>query len=276
MNSKLWKIALIAAVHVAVIGSIMVFESCKPKSKTQAGLTPPLGAPPAVAPELTTPPPPAPIATAPVLPPLETKPALASLKTSVYTVAKGDSLSVIARKHGTTVTALKNANKLSSDVIRVGQKLTIPSPQASGQRDAGAPKPRKKVAKAAPKKDAGAAAAPAVEGGYAVEAGDTPEKIAKKLGVKLQALMDANPGIDPKRLQIGQKLNVPGAAPAAIPAGTTPTETAPLPVPMPTVPTPSAPSAEPAPAPGLPGPPPLAPPSAAPSTPPPGPVPGAP
>lgn len=52
-------------------------------------------------------------------------------------------------------------------------------------------------------------AATAANGKYKVEKGDNPAKIAKKLGISLNALMNANPGLDPKRLQIGQELNVP-------------------------------------------------------------------
>lgn len=53
-------------------------------------------------------------------------------------------------------------------------------------------------------------AAPVTAGGkYKVKKGDYPAKIAKELGVSTQALMAANPGVDPKRLQIGQELNVP-------------------------------------------------------------------
>lgn len=48
----------------------------------------------------------------------------ASVKT--YIVASGDTLSKIAAKFGVTVTALKAANNLTSDTIKVGQKLTIP------------------------------------------------------------------------------------------------------------------------------------------------------
>lgn len=51
---------------------------------------------------------------------------------------------------------------------------------------------------------------------YVIAAHDTPATIAKKNGVSLKALEDANPGIDPKKLQIGHKLQIPaGAALAA-------------------------------------------------------------
>ncbi len=42
-----------------------------------------------------------------------------------YVVKRGDALGLIARKHGTTVARLKSLNKLSSDRIRVGQKLRV-------------------------------------------------------------------------------------------------------------------------------------------------------
>jgi membrane-bound lytic murein transglycosylase D len=42
-----------------------------------------------------------------------------------YTVKRGDNLSLIARRHGTTVATLKRLNRLSSDHIRVGQRLRI-------------------------------------------------------------------------------------------------------------------------------------------------------
>ena len=35
--------------------------------------------------------------------------------------------------------------------------------------------------------------------------------IARKYGVKVEALMAANPGLDPRRLRVGQTLTIPGA-----------------------------------------------------------------
>jgi LysM repeat protein len=43
-----------------------------------------------------------------------------------YVVKSGDTLSAIASRNHTTVAALKRANSLSSDTIRVGQRLKIP------------------------------------------------------------------------------------------------------------------------------------------------------
>ena len=55
----------------------------------------------------------------------ESKAAVAA--TERYTVRAGDSLFLIAKRYGLTVTALKQANGLSSDSIKVGQVLVIPA-----------------------------------------------------------------------------------------------------------------------------------------------------
>ena len=48
---------------------------------------------------------------------------------------------------------------------------------------------------------------------YTIESGDTLSKVARKLGISLDALMRANPGIEPRYLRIGQKVYVPGERP---------------------------------------------------------------
>ncbi|MEM7790074.1 MAG: LysM peptidoglycan-binding domain-containing protein [Verrucomicrobiota bacterium] len=61
-------------------------------------------------------------------------------------------------------------------------------------------------------KEKSSTATPATSGSttvYTIESGDYFSKIATKLGVSLQALIDANPGVDSRRLQIGQKINIP-------------------------------------------------------------------
>ena len=54
------------------------------------------------------------------------KPVMIDEAGRVYKVKSGDSLSRIAKRNGTTVSALKSINGLSSDNIRVGQELLIP------------------------------------------------------------------------------------------------------------------------------------------------------
>lgn len=44
---------------------------------------------------------------------------------------------------------------------------------------------------------------------HKVRAGDTPTSIARKYGVKLEALLAVNPSLNPRRMQVGQALNVP-------------------------------------------------------------------
>ncbi len=65
--------------------------------------------------------------------------------------------------------------------------------------------------------------APAVGTEYTVASGDRLGTIAKKFNVSVTALKDANPGVEPTKLQIGKVLHIP--APTAKPA--TPTMTMP-------------------------------------------------
>ena len=44
---------------------------------------------------------------------------------------------------------------------------------------------------------------------HKVQAGESMVAIARKYSVKLNSLMSANPGLDPKRLQVGQTVNLP-------------------------------------------------------------------
>ena len=72
-----------------------------------------------------------------------------------------------------------------------------PSPPVTSTHATPAPK----VAKASPP----AAAART----HSVKSGDIPATIAKQYGVKLEALLAANPQLDPKRMKIGQSITIP-------------------------------------------------------------------
>jgi LysM repeat protein len=46
---------------------------------------------------------------------------------------------------------------------------------------------------------------------YIIVRGDTLSKIAKKYGVSVRAIEDANPGIQPTKLKVGQKIEIPAS-----------------------------------------------------------------
>ena len=60
----------------------------------------------------------------------ETKSAVPQSRARTYKVRAGDTLSAIARKTGTTITQLKNWNKLRTTNLKVGTRLLIQSPRA--------------------------------------------------------------------------------------------------------------------------------------------------
>jgi len=73
----------------------------------------------------------------------------------LYVVKSGDSLFKIAKNHGTTVNALRKANKLTTDKIKVGDKLKIPV--AATPVPAAAPAPATSAPVAPPAPATGAA-----------------------------------------------------------------------------------------------------------------------
>jgi LysM repeat protein len=69
-----------------------------------------------------------------------------------------------------------------------------------------------KARAAAPAAKGGAAAPTGVlnaDGTYTIGSGDTLAKVARKFAVKLDAIEAENPGLDPARLKVGQKIRIP-------------------------------------------------------------------
>jgi len=95
-----------------------------------------------------------------------------------YTVKRGDSLSVIAQRFGVGLVQLKSANGISSNVIHVGQKLTIP----------------------------GAGSSVAEE--HTIRRGETLSEIAQQYQISLASLRQAN-NLSNDRILIGQVLKIP-------------------------------------------------------------------
>lgn len=86
----------------------------------------------------------------------------------------------------------------------------VPSPAGSSSAPSPPSQPTQ-PAQPATSSQAGSSRQPAVSAArkHTVQAGESPYSIAKKYGVKLDALLAANPDIEPKRLKIGQTLNIP-------------------------------------------------------------------
>ena len=107
---------------------------------------------------------------------------------TVYTIVAGDTLFALARRFNTTVQAIINANPgIDPNSLQIGRMICIPVAPAPGTCPGGFT--------------------------YAIRAGDTFFSIARRFGTTVSALEAANPGVDPNRLQIGQQICVPAAAP---------------------------------------------------------------
>jgi len=99
---------------------------------------------------------------------------------TTYTVKSGDNLYDIARRYNNTVDAIKRANNLTSNLLRIGQQLIIPS------------------------------STPPVSGGtiYTVKSGDNLYDIARRYGTSVDAIKRAN-NLTSNLLSIGQQLIIP-------------------------------------------------------------------
>jgi LysM repeat protein len=103
-----------------------------------------------------------------------------------YTIRSGDTLFAIARMFNVTVAAIIEANPgIDPMSLRVGQMICIPVP-APGTCPSGTSE-------------------------YTVQAGDTFFTIARRFNITVDALMRANPGVNPDALLIGQRLCIPTA-----------------------------------------------------------------
>jgi LysM repeat protein len=109
-----------------------------------------------------------------------------------YTVVPGDTLFLIAKRYNTTVDAIKSTNNLTSDLLYIGQQLTIPTVTAT------------------PKVPAETPSEPAPMEAYTVVAGDTLSLIAKRYSTTVTAIKEAN-NLTTDIIYIGQKLSIPMA-----------------------------------------------------------------
>ncbi|HYM14623.1 MAG TPA: LysM peptidoglycan-binding domain-containing protein [Dehalococcoidia bacterium] len=137
---------------------------------------------------------------------------------SSYTIKSGDTLAGIAAKFGVSLADLRAANPgIDPARLTVGAAVKLP-PQTAGAPVTPAPAtaPPASATPAAPAptaRPATATPAPTTPTSlgqtYTVQSGDIPETIAAKFGITVAALLAANPGVDPTKLQVGQVLIIP-------------------------------------------------------------------
>jgi LysM repeat protein len=146
---------------------------------------------------------------------------------SSYIVRSGDTLAGIAERFGISLEDLVAANPgVNASSLSVGQTIRLPD-----DVDVQAPPPPTATPAEAPTEaptEPPSAETPVLAvtvtptaptpeppaGGqtYVVQAGDIPVTIAERFGVTVEALLAANPGLDPTGLDIEQVINIPPPA----------------------------------------------------------------
>ncbi|MGI6686522.1 MAG: LysM peptidoglycan-binding domain-containing protein [Bacillota bacterium] len=114
---------------------------------------------------------------------------------TIYTIRAGDTLFALANRFNTTVNAILEANPgLDPDNLQVGRRICIPVPPTPG------PCPGGTI--------------------YTIRAGDTLFALANRFNTTVNAIVEANPNIDPNRLQVGQQICIPVPPTPECPGGT--------------------------------------------------------
>jgi peptidoglycan endopeptidase LytF len=109
-----------------------------------------------------------------------------------YTVAAGDSIHRLATRYRTTIAAILRANPgLDSNRLYVGQRICIPSTKYNF---------------APPQPGYGGCARGFL---YSVAYGDNLYSLASRFGTTIDAIIRANPGLNPRRLYVGQQICIP-------------------------------------------------------------------
>ena len=156
---------------------------------------------------------------------------------NTHVVQTGDTLGKLAVRYGTTTAAFKSVNNLKGDMIRIGQKLTIPEGKKSGSSASAPAKeappaaapvetaavPAPAIAEPATVVDPAASVAPAADvvaadaaaGSesdapfpYSVKDGDTLDSIAIKFSARKDVIMRLN-DMTTETVRPGQKLLIP-------------------------------------------------------------------
>lgn len=156
-----------------------------------------------------------------------------------YTVKRGDTLSKVANQYDTSVRAIKAANSMTSDLIRVGETLVIPvgaNANTSGALGTSGTSLGTSAASAAPSSTVTTSGSRT----HTVKPGEYPATIARQYGMPTGELLALNGITDPRKLQVGQVLKINGSGSAANVDSRT--ETVVSPAPAPASPAPASPA----------------------------------
>jgi len=116
-----------------------------------------------------------------------------------YKIAQGDTFSTLAKKFHVSIKAIAEANPtVEATKLKIGQTIHIPAPvvAAAGSNPGATPADTSSGAQT-----------------YVVKSGDSLSKIAGEFAVSIKALRSAN-NLTTDKIVVGQKLRVPGKAPA--------------------------------------------------------------
>lgn len=118
---------------------------------------------------------------------------IAYAETLHYVVQKGDTLYRIAAQYNVSVESIKNANGLRSNIIYIGQQLTIPNTSAPTTSTS------------------------STTTSHVTQAGDTLLRISRRYGVGVDDLRAAN-GLIADTIFIGQTLTIPNSTTTSLPS----------------------------------------------------------
>jgi LysM repeat protein len=188
---------VVLLLHVVAVGGIFAFSALKDRQQAN-GLSKPDGTKQT---------------TNPTGPTVANKPSLkepVGPTSGTYKVRAGDTVAGIAAQFGLTAHDLEQANGLRSGApLALGRELIVPEKSTAKSMPSDVQKLLgSKENKTAPGQSSSGGASEA-EKYYVIQRGDTPASIAKKLKVNSADLLRTNNIDDPRKLQIGQRLQIP-------------------------------------------------------------------